>query len=142
MRHLFFILALAAGWANAAPIYKCVDQSGKTQFTDKPCTGSASGTLLNAPKLVPIDVEDFGPAIKRADAAEACESAARRRANNPSTVDFSRFWSAAFADFPDGRATFASQFTAKNSFGVELRFDISCYFKGDNLAEVSVAEAR
>lgn len=141
MKVLIFVLAALPGFSLAAPIYKCIDGAGRTQFTDQPCPATSAAEIISQPTEATVDPQFFGPAIDQTAAANQCEQAARRRANNPSTVNFSRFWSAAFQSFPDGRATYISQFKAKNGFGLELNFDIACYFKGDRLDRVAVNEA-
>lgn len=76
--------------------------------------------------------------ITQAEAANACEAAAKQRANRPGSVDMSRIWSAAFQERPDGSAVYQTTFTAGNAFGVEDTFQITCHFKGVNLTSVNV----
>ena len=142
MKWLAFLMAALPGVVLAAPVYKCVDGAGRTQFTDQPCPATSTAEVISQPAVMPVEPQFFGRAIEQLRAADQCERAARQRANNPSTVNFSRFWAAAFQSFPDGRATYISQFKAKNGFGLELNFDIACYFKGDSLDRVVVSEAR
>lgn len=79
--------------------------------------------------------------INRTDAVLACEDVARRSALNPQTVDFSKFLDVAFVPLPSGRSRLVSSFTAKNSFGVEKKFRITCLFEGQTMLEHGIAEA-
>lgn len=78
------------------------------------------------------------PTISRSAAASACESAARKEASHPTTVEFSRVWDAAFREREDGSALYASRFSAQNAFGVEQRFDIRCRFQGQTISELEI----
>lgn len=80
--------------------------------------------------------------IDRATAVQQCERAARMAANNPQTVDFSRFLDVAFLTYPNGRSRLLSTFLAKNGFGVEGKFNIGCLFEGGQLIETSISESR
>jgi hypothetical protein len=82
------------------------------------------------------------PAIEQGAAMNACERAAKARARHPSTVSFSRFVDAAYSAGPDGRATLESTFTAKNSFNLEVKYQIRCLFDGQKMIEATVTEAR
>lgn len=73
--------------------------------------------------------------IGRGAAVIACEKAAKEAANNPQTVDFSQFLDVAFVPYPNGNSRLVSSFTAKNSFGVEGKFNIECFFEGGALTE-------
>ncbi|WP_376785232.1 DUF4124 domain-containing protein [Stutzerimonas nitrititolerans] len=142
MRRLLFLLLVPA-LVQASPIYKCVDSQGRVNFTDGPCPAETDASVVRPMTFPAVATEDdFGPAIEQRDAGKACESAAKDRAAFPSTVDFSFLWSAGFQAQPDGRATYVSAFTAKNAFGVDLEFEIACYFKGKHLYKVDVSPAR
>ena len=78
--------------------------------------------------------------IGQGAAVIACERAAREAANNPQTVDFSQFLDVAFVPYPNGNSRLVSSFTAKNSFGVEGKFNIECFFEGDALTERHISE--
>jgi hypothetical protein len=80
--------------------------------------------------------------IDRATAVQQCEQAARMAANNPQTVDFSRFLDVAFLTYPNGRSRLLSTFSAKNAFGVEGKFNIGCLFDGSQLIETNISEGR
>ncbi len=80
--------------------------------------------------------------IAQGDAVLACEQAAKAKAAHPSTVDFSRFLDVAYSARPDGRVSLTSSFSAKNSFNLELTFNIRCLFDGNAMIEASVSEAR
>lgn len=82
------------------------------------------------------------PPIRQGDATLACEQAAKAKATHPSTVDFSRFLDVAYSARPDGRVSLTSSFLAKNSFNLELKFNIRCLFDGNTMIEATVSEAR
>jgi hypothetical protein len=87
-------------------------------------------------KLAAIKPIDHGAAV------DACESAAKERATHPSTVNFSRLLYLSVLEWPSGRVKVISRFKAKNSFGLELAYDISCLFEGLKMIEVLVWEAQ
>lgn len=78
--------------------------------------------------------------IGQSDALMACERSAKEAANNPQTVDFSRFMDVAFVPYPNGNSRLISSFTAKNAFGVEGKFRIECFFEGGNQTETNISE--
>ncbi len=78
--------------------------------------------------------------IGRAAGADACEASAKAAANHPSTVSFSRIMDLAYQEHPSGRARVVSSFTAKNGFGLELKYRIDCLFDGSRLIETQIAE--
>ena len=80
-------------------------------------------------------------AISKKAAIEACEKVAKSKAKHPSTVDFSKFMSASFKDFPDGSAVLRSKFRAKNALNLELSYDIFCKFEENNLIEAEITES-
>ena len=59
-----------------------------------------------------------------------------------STVEFSRFLDIATSEHPNGRTQVQSSFTAKNSFGLELKFNISCLLDENGFIEGNISEAR
>lgn len=79
--------------------------------------------------------------LGRAEAAAACERAAKQAAAHPSTVDFSRFLDLAYIPYASGRARIVSSFTAQNSFGLELEYTIDCLFEGGTMIETVILEA-
>jgi hypothetical protein len=76
--------------------------------------------------------------IQNGEALLACENAAKVEANNPATVSFSKFIDAAFVPYPNGNSRLLSKFSAKNSFGVEARYRIECFFQGSSLTETRI----
>lgn len=78
--------------------------------------------------------------IGQTEALSACERSAKMAANNPQTVDFSRFMSVAFVPYPNGNSRLISSFTAKNAFGVEGKFRIECFFEGGTQTETNISE--
>lgn len=80
--------------------------------------------------------------IDHSRAVTLCETYAKNNATHPSTVDFSRILHASVSDHPNGRTTVISKFTAKNSFNLELTFDIRCLLDENGLIEGVVNEAK
>ncbi len=76
--------------------------------------------------------------ISQGDALVACQDAAKAAATNPQTVNFSVFMDVAFVPYPNGNSRLLSTFSAKNSFGVESKFRIQCFFEGASLTERSI----
>ena len=81
------------------------------------------------------------PNISQGEAVLACERAAKRAATNPQTVDFSTIMAVSYIPYNNGNTRLSSSFTAKNAFGVEGKYTIQCFFKGQELTETTVKEA-
>jgi hypothetical protein len=84
--------------------------------------------------FTPADVESPKPFrapvhIDHARAINLCEAYATNHSVHPSTVKFSRFFDLTVVDTPNGNTTVRSTFTAKNSFNLELAFNIRCRSK-------------
>ena len=80
--------------------------------------------------------------IDKTKAADLCEAYAKTKASHPSTVDFSRVLDLNVSEGPNGRTQVNSTFTARNSFGLELKFQIQCWFDENRFIEGRIAEAR
>lgn len=78
--------------------------------------------------------------ISKGDAYNACETATKKRVNHPSTVEMSMM-AMDLQDLGDGNTQFRTTFTAKNSFGLELKFKVVCDFFGEELTDVGMVEA-
>jgi len=84
-------------------------------------------------------------AIKHIDknvAIEKCENHAKNIATHPSTVDFSKFMDLAITEHPNGRTSVISTFTAKNSFNLEIKYQIRCLLDANGLFEPTINEVR
>lgn len=99
-------------------------------------------------RMTPVEVAQAGkpapppkPTVSQHAALQACEKAAKRAAANPSTVRISRVWDLAFVALPSGVAQLQTTFTAKNAFGLELKYSISCLFEGNKFVDVIITEA-
>ena len=79
--------------------------------------------------------------IDRSRAIGLCESYAKLNTNNPSTFEFSHVMDLAVSEHPNGRTTVTSSFTAKNSFNLELKYNIRCLFDSSKLLEAAISEA-
>ena len=80
--------------------------------------------------------------IQKTRAVDLCEAYAKANAAHPSTVYFSRIMNLAISEHPNGRTAVTSSFTAKNSFNLELKFNIKCLLDRSGLLEANIAEAR
>lgn len=80
--------------------------------------------------------------IDRGRAIALCESYAKSKTNHPSTFSFSRVMDLAVNEHPNGRTTVTSSFTAKNSFNLELKYNIRCLLDGSGLIEANLTEAK
>lgn len=80
--------------------------------------------------------------IDRSRAIDLCESHAKSKANHPSTFSFSRVMDLAVNEHTNGRTTVTSSFTAKNSFNLELKYNIRCLLDANGLIEASISEAK
>jgi hypothetical protein len=80
--------------------------------------------------------------IEKTKAIDGCEQYAKGNASHPSTVDFSRVLDVSVLEHPNGRTTVNSSFTAKNSFGLELKYNIRCLLDANGLIEGNIVEAR
>lgn len=78
--------------------------------------------------------------INQQSAIALCEEYAKRQATHPSTVSFSRVLGLAVHEFPNGRTRVTSYFTAKNSFNLELKYDIDCLFNGSGMMDATITE--
>ena len=79
--------------------------------------------------------------LDKSRAIDLCEKYAKFNATHPSTVEFSRFVDLAVTEHPNGRTTVNSSFKAKNSFNLELKYNIRCLLSPKGLIEANVAEA-
>lgn len=80
--------------------------------------------------------------IEKSKAVDLCESYAKQHATHPSTVKFSRVMDLAITEHPNGRTRVTSTFTAKNSFNLEVKFNISCLLDDSGLIEANIIESR
>lgn len=78
--------------------------------------------------------------IGKLDAIEACKGAALSRATHPSSVSFPTF-DYDYRDGSNGKAELRTKFSARNSFNLEVGFDLTCSFVGSKLEKVSISEA-
>lgn len=83
-----------------------------------------------------------GGHIPREKAVNLCEAYVRASATHPSTVDFSKVMSLQVVEHPNGRTTVNSTFTAKNGYGVEAKYNVSCMLDKSGAIEGNIAEAK
>ena len=78
--------------------------------------------------------------IDKSLAIKQCESYAKSNATHPSTVDFSKFMDLEVTEHPNGNTTVMSSFKAKNSFNLELKYNIRCLSNASGLFEANITE--
>lgn len=80
--------------------------------------------------------------IDQTRAMTLCEAYAKSHATHPSTVDFSRVLDASVSDAANGNTRVTSTFTAKNTYNLQLKYNISCLLNASGLIEASITEAK
>lgn len=107
----------------------CKDASGETFIAYW-----AKSDVTNNEKLAALKNIDHGQANK------LCKEAVIKDANHPSTVDYSML-NAGFKDWPNGRTRVETTFKAKNSYGLEIKHNVSCLFEGGVIIDLQIKEA-
>lgn len=79
--------------------------------------------------------------IGKARAISLCEARVKSQATHPSTVDFSRIMGTAVHEHPNGRTSVTTSFTAKNSYNLELKYNVRCLLDSSGLIEANLSEA-
>ena len=142
---LSFLFAAFMGWSrpfedNRAKGKPTLSAGGR--FGVGACFAVIGVLFLWLPRYMAVDTSrDYTSAMSSDKAAPICESAARDRIVHPSTADFS-ILGRGFKSFDDGTAIFATTFTARNSFNLELEYQVACDFTGSTLTDVKIVEAR
>jgi len=114
-------------------------QPGKPVFFLTCGTGSNAVNVFFTPEDIASPQTFHAPVyIDHAGAVDLCEAYAKNHSVHPSTVDFSRILDLTTVDTPNGNTTVTSKFTAKNSFNVELTFNIRCLLNKNGLIEGEV----
>jgi hypothetical protein len=90
-----------------------------------------SGANLAAPTVYP-----------EAQAREACKHAIHADITHPSTLDLSRLAGYATTEHNNGNRTIIQDFTAKNSFGLELKHQARCLVLPDGTVELTITEVQ
>jgi hypothetical protein len=108
------------------------------------CEGTGDGQSFEFTAADATNGRGFAPEgpiapISEADAIPACQQAVLQRVNHPSTVDWSLL-SGSFDTFGNGGARFGIDFSAKNSFNLELTYRATCEFKGNKLTDFVAIE--
>lgn len=78
--------------------------------------------------------------IDRNQAVDSCESYARVNATHPNSVKFSKVMNLSVHEFPNGRTSVTSTFTAKNSFNLEAEYAIQCLLDANGFFEAQISE--
>ncbi|MDN7743072.1 hypothetical protein QZM78_03350 [Burkholderia multivorans] len=100
-----------------------------------------AGVMLAACGNKEDDAMRHAIAERDTQALVLCQDYARSQANHPSTVDFST-WGTRIKGQPDGSVIVLTKFTAKNAFGLELKFEAVCRVNGHGIVESGVREAQ
>lgn len=100
-----------------------------------------AGTLLVACSGSDDDLMARARRERDVRAIALCQDYARSKAAHPSTVDFSLLGTRV-AEQSDGSVIAASTFTAKNGFGLELKYEVACQVNGSGVVEAGIREAR
>lgn len=80
--------------------------------------------------------------ISKEQAVNLCESYVKSQASHPSTVDFSRFMDLAVSNHANGNTQVTTSFTAKNSFGLELKHNVRCLLNAGGFIEGHITESQ
>lgn len=103
------------------------DQMYNVFFTVKQL---ANGTSLATPQPFPED-----------ESRQACENAIRGSVSHPSTLNIHRILGYATTTHNNGNRTIMQDFSAKNGFGLELKYEAHCLVMPDGKVELEVKEA-
>jgi hypothetical protein len=103
----------------------------------------------DVPEVVRFDLKDINAnripsakmAMERNQGLKICTDEAKSRATIPSSVDAAWFFDVSYSAKPNGNAVIGTSFKASNALGVEQKFQIYCFFEGQELASVSVKPA-
>lgn len=80
-----------------------------------------------------------GVNLDSSQAVYLCQAHIKNNANYPSTVNLSVLQ---VIEHPNGRTTVNASFTAKNSFNLELKYNLHCLVDKKGFIEAQIAEAR
>jgi len=102
------------------------------------------------PEVVRFDLNDIKanrvPSAKvvmeREKGLKICTEEAKSRATIPSSVDASWFWDVSYSPKENGNAVIGTSFKASNAIGTEEKFQIYCFFEGQELTSVTLKPAK
>lgn len=80
--------------------------------------------------------------ISKERAIALCEAYVKSQATHPSTVDVSRFMDLAVSNHANGNTQVTTTFTAKNSFGLELKHNVRCLLNAGGFIEGHISESQ
>jgi hypothetical protein len=108
------------------------------------CNAKNGGPPFNV-WFTPADVEAGGTltapkAYPEAPSRQACEEAIEARVLHPSTLDIHHFLGYATKVFNNSNRIVIQEFTAKNSFGLELKHRAQCLIAPNGSLEISITE--
>jgi len=105
--------------------------------------GSGAGTFNAFFSKLDVEKDNKLEAARHIDqklAIDLCRSYARGNSFHPNSVNFSKVMNLSVHEFPNGRTSVTSTFTAKNSFNQEAEFAIKCLSNADGLIEAQITE--
>lgn len=80
--------------------------------------------------------------IDRSTAIDKCEEYARNKVMHPSTFKFKRGLGVTVTNHANANTTIQSTFTTKNSYNLEIKYNIRCLMNAEGLLEGTITEAR
>lgn len=80
--------------------------------------------------------------IDKGKAFELCKAGVLAKATHPSTVQFPSSLGANITEHPNGRTRVVFNFTAKNSFNLELKHKANCILEESGLIETNISETQ
>ena len=141
---LAFAVCAMMGWSRK---FDEVRSQGKDVMSGKFRIGLAAAFLLVGLVFWPTGAQ--APATSEqamtstfgiTDAADACKEAFVARASHPSTVEFPTF-DYDFREYDGGRSKLLMSAKARNSFNLQVSFDLQCDFESGVLTNLNMSEA-
>jgi hypothetical protein len=119
-------------------------RSMRTQFDPNASAADQAKAAASFAKSEPFDETPTSTggtvALSQQAAIDACQRAVLSSANHPSTVEFPLF-DFDYKDRGNGRVQLLMSASAKNSFGLQLTYDVECQFIGSRLDKFLMSEA-
>jgi hypothetical protein len=79
-------------------------------------------------------------AVNSTTAIQICAALVKQQANNPSTVSINSWLTSSGVSKTSGNTEVIMPFSAKNSFGLELKFNARCLIPAEGNAEITIVE--
>ena len=121
-----------SGSRKGAYYVTCISKSDSLPFNVWFTPGDVeTGSKLGVPKAYPEE-----------PSRRACEKAIKARVTHPSTLDIHQFMGYATQIHNNGNRTVIQEFTAKNSFGLEIKHRARCLIQPDGSLEIAITEVQ